>query len=193
MVIYFYYTISRSRIINVQLSVLFLLLATANQERFFAQEANNLIQMVISMVAMQEDEGDGRVKESFMIGSSPPRCKGICLNCGPCEAVQVPATPQETKSVAHSNVNINGRGDESSNYKPMNWKYIVSRLLQAFHDWKFHHLILKAHSGGNDDELDQNPLVPSSRAIISLVYLVREGGRPNLTVGSLSAAMSCFG
>ncbi|PKU86097.1 EPIDERMAL PATTERNING FACTOR-like protein 2 [Dendrobium catenatum] len=42
-----------------------------------------------------------------MIGSRPPRCKGICLNCGPCEAVQVPATPQ---------------GDESSNYKPMNWK-----------------------------------------------------------------------
>ncbi|XP_028554942.1 EPIDERMAL PATTERNING FACTOR-like protein 2 [Dendrobium catenatum] len=70
----------------------------------------------------KEDEGNGMVKESFMIGSRPPRCKGICLNCGPCEAVQVPATPQERKSVGHSNVNINGRGDESSNYKPMNWK-----------------------------------------------------------------------
>ncbi|KAL0914535.1 hypothetical protein M5K25_014890 [Dendrobium thyrsiflorum] len=124
MVIYFYYTIRRSRIINVQLSVLFLLLATAYQERFFAQGRSLFMQKEFSKVKLrvelQEDEGNGMVKESFMIGSSPPRCKGICLNCGPCEAVQVPATP--TKYVAHSNVKINGRGDESSNYKPMNWK-----------------------------------------------------------------------
>lgn len=75
------------------------------------------------MVELQEEEGSEMVKESAMIGSRPPRCKGICLNCGPCEAVQVPATPQETKSAVNSNyMSINGRGTESSNYKPINWK-----------------------------------------------------------------------
>ncbi|KAL0919201.1 hypothetical protein M5K25_011284 [Dendrobium thyrsiflorum] len=34
-------------------------------------------------------------------------------------------------------------------------------------------------------------MVPSSRAIVSLVYLVKGGSRPNLTEGSLPAVMGC--
>ncbi|KAL0904426.1 hypothetical protein M5K25_026533 [Dendrobium thyrsiflorum] len=40
-----------------------------------------------------------------------------------------------------------------------------------------------------DDGPDQDPMVPSSRVIMIQVYLVRGGSRPNLTEGSLSAAM----
>ncbi|PKU64160.1 EPIDERMAL PATTERNING FACTOR-like protein 2 [Dendrobium catenatum] len=42
-----------------------------------------------------------------MIGSRPPLCIGICRACGRCEAIQVPAIPQQ---------------DYSSNYKPLSWK-----------------------------------------------------------------------
>ncbi|KAL0912222.1 hypothetical protein M5K25_018184 [Dendrobium thyrsiflorum] len=40
---------------------------------------------------------------------------------------------------------------------------------------KYHHLILKADGGGMDDGPDQDPMVPSSRAIVVPGLLVREG------------------
>ncbi|KAL0920231.1 hypothetical protein M5K25_009352 [Dendrobium thyrsiflorum] len=45
-----------------------------------------------------------------------------------------------------------------------------------------------ADGGGNDDEPDHDPMIPSSRAI---VVPVRGDNRPNPTEGSLSAVMGC--
>ncbi|KAF6157965.1 hypothetical protein GIB67_015281 [Kingdonia uniflora] len=55
------------------------------------------------------------------IGSSPPRCERRCNNCGHCEAVQVPATPQDKNKIIHFST-VSLRGEYSSNYKPMSWK-----------------------------------------------------------------------
>ncbi|KAK1276494.1 EPIDERMAL PATTERNING FACTOR-like protein 2 [Acorus gramineus] len=61
-----------------------------------------------------------------MIGSRPPRCDRRCSSCGHCEAVQVPAVPQDKKNkIRHSNASkssITSRGDDTTNYKPMSWK-----------------------------------------------------------------------
>ncbi|KAL0909144.1 hypothetical protein M5K25_023676 [Dendrobium thyrsiflorum] len=62
---------------------------------------------------------------------------------------------------------------------------------KCIYNYEFHHFSLKADGRGSDDEPHQDPMVPSSRPSWSLVYLVRGGSRPNLTEGSLSAAMSC--
>ncbi|KAI0516675.1 hypothetical protein KFK09_009352 [Dendrobium nobile] len=70
-----------------------------------------------------EGEGKDEIVEGSMIGSRPPLCIGICRACGRCEAVQVPAIPQQRnvggKVFAPMNVI---RGDYSSNYKPLSWK-----------------------------------------------------------------------
>ncbi|WOK98443.1 hypothetical protein Cni_G07155 [Canna indica] len=59
--------------------------------------------------------------EVTMIGSRPPRCEGRCLSCGQCEAVQVPAVPQEKSGASH--YFSASRGDDSSSiYKPLSWK-----------------------------------------------------------------------
>ncbi|XP_042412553.1 EPIDERMAL PATTERNING FACTOR-like protein 2 [Zingiber officinale] len=65
----------------------------------------------------QGEEGGGSVAAA-MIGSRPPRCEGRCLSCGQCEAIQVPAIPQDLTPVA-----VSSRGDEGSSiYKPLSWK-----------------------------------------------------------------------
>ncbi|KAF3323775.1 EPIDERMAL PATTERNING FACTOR-like protein 2 [Carex littledalei] len=57
-----------------------------------------------------------------LIGSRPPRCEGRCISCGHCEAVQVPIAPQnKLRRIFHGD-QIFSRGDESTNYKPLNWK-----------------------------------------------------------------------
>ncbi|ONK74540.1 uncharacterized protein A4U43_C03F7420 [Asparagus officinalis] len=63
-------------------------------------------------------EGEGMVMSS-MIGSRPPRCERRCISCGHCEAIQVPVAPQK---VEHFSNVINSRSEDTSNYKPMNWK-----------------------------------------------------------------------
>ncbi|KAG0448690.1 hypothetical protein HPP92_027716 [Vanilla planifolia] len=72
---------------------------------------------------MQEGRGeDIVVMEGSMIGSRPPRCAGICRDCGRCEAVQVPANPQRRTVGAALSATMNTRGEGSSNYKPLSWK-----------------------------------------------------------------------
>ncbi|KAJ3675654.1 hypothetical protein LUZ60_004696 [Juncus effusus] len=64
---------------------------------------------------------DERIMEVELIGSRPPRCEGRCSSCGHCEAVQVPIAPQN-KLVNFFHGVIYSRGDETTNYKPLNWK-----------------------------------------------------------------------
>lgn len=73
------------------------------------------------------DQGQGGGEEGVaaaMLGSRPPRCEGRCLSCGQCEAVQVPAIPQESTPVRHfSAAVVSSRGDDSNSvYKPLSWK-----------------------------------------------------------------------
>ncbi|KAJ8645412.1 hypothetical protein MRB53_007160 [Persea americana] len=59
------------------------------------------------------------------IGSRPPSCLRRCSSCGPCQAIQVPAVPQVGSGVkGHSSpkATISSRAEDTSNYKPMNWK-----------------------------------------------------------------------
>ncbi|KAL9680786.1 hypothetical protein QQ045_012565 [Rhodiola kirilowii] len=74
------------------------------------------------------------------IGSRPPRCQFRCRGCDPCEAIQVPVTPQ-----LHNHNNGGGarsssrvyqtyemeysRGDDVTNYKPMGWKCKCGNLI----------------------------------------------------------------
>ncbi|KAK1315695.1 EPIDERMAL PATTERNING FACTOR-like protein 2 [Acorus calamus] len=64
-----------------------------------------------------------------MIGSRPPRCGGRCSSCGNCEAVQVPAVPQDRKSKRRHYYYISIRGDDTTNYKPMSWKCKCGNLI----------------------------------------------------------------
>ncbi|KAG0477175.1 hypothetical protein HPP92_014016 [Vanilla planifolia] len=72
--------------------------------------------------ALQGGEGKDVLTASAMVGSRPPRCARMCLKCAHCEAVQVPAIPQQIGAAAHTSMNIDARGDDKSNYKPMKWK-----------------------------------------------------------------------
>ncbi|KAK8919049.1 EPIDERMAL PATTERNING FACTOR-like protein 2 [Platanthera zijinensis] len=56
-----------------------------------------------------------------MIGSRPPQCEKRCLDCVHCEAVQVPATPQQRRAAVRQ-FKITNERDDVSNYKPMDWK-----------------------------------------------------------------------
>ncbi|KAL4181328.1 hypothetical protein AMTRI_Chr12g270650 [Amborella trichopoda] len=57
------------------------------------------------------------------IGSRPPRCEKKCILCGHCEPILVPAFPQYKSGRRHAAlVSFSSRFEDSSNYKPMNWK-----------------------------------------------------------------------
>ncbi|KAK1269281.1 EPIDERMAL PATTERNING FACTOR-like protein 2 [Acorus gramineus] len=64
-----------------------------------------------------------------MIGSRPPRCDRRCSSCGNCEAVQVPAVPQDRKTSTKSSITTTSRGDDTTNYKPMSWKCKCGNLI----------------------------------------------------------------
>ncbi|XP_072971845.1 EPIDERMAL PATTERNING FACTOR-like protein 2 [Typha angustifolia] len=66
---------------------------------------------------------EGMVMVEAMIGSRPPSCQGRCISCGHCEAVQMPVAPQDEKGgIGHLFKVITSKFDDSSNYKPLNWK-----------------------------------------------------------------------
>ncbi|RWW83223.1 hypothetical protein BHE74_00008282 [Ensete ventricosum] len=67
-------------------------------------------------------EGEEMKVGEAMLGSRPPRCEGRCLTCGQCEAIQVPAVPQEKSGTRHFSTAITARGDDSTIYKPLSWK-----------------------------------------------------------------------
>ncbi|XP_062145201.1 EPIDERMAL PATTERNING FACTOR-like protein 2 [Alnus glutinosa] len=68
---------------------------------------------------------DDKATLRAQIGSRPPRCERRCSSCGHCEAIQVPANPQEQNGhrnfTSLSNIAY-ARGADNSNYKPMSWK-----------------------------------------------------------------------
>ncbi|URE01600.1 EPIDERMAL PATTERNING FACTOR-like protein [Musa troglodytarum] len=71
---------------------------------------------------LEFQEGEEMKVGEAMLGSRPPRCEGRCLTCGQCEAIQVPAVPQEKSGTRHFSTAITARGDDSSIYKPLSWK-----------------------------------------------------------------------
>ncbi|OVA20957.1 hypothetical protein BVC80_8837g4 [Macleaya cordata] len=78
---------------------------------------------------MKGDQEEKTMNMRVMIGSRPPRCEMRCNTCRHCEAVQVPAVPQDQNQKKSSKSNqpdlsttVSMRGDDSSNYKPMSWK-----------------------------------------------------------------------
>ncbi|KAL3525559.1 hypothetical protein ACH5RR_013931 [Cinchona calisaya] len=93
-------------------SFLILLVLSSSQPRFFIAEGRPI------------DKTIGNSE----IGSRPPRCDGKCNTCGHCEAIQVPANPQNREGHKNyfatiSTVSYGGRGGEDyPNYKPMCWK-----------------------------------------------------------------------
>ncbi|XP_017696170.1 EPIDERMAL PATTERNING FACTOR-like protein 2 isoform X2 [Phoenix dactylifera] len=101
----------------VHLLLSLLLLLSSNQEKYLA-EGRSLFKLLEIANGRGEEVGMARA----LIGSRPPRCEGKCTSCGHCEAVQVPVVPQVRNGGGHFFNTITSKGDESSNYKPMNWK-----------------------------------------------------------------------
>ncbi|XP_077233498.1 EPIDERMAL PATTERNING FACTOR-like protein [Tasmannia lanceolata] len=99
---------------------LLLLNLSLTQMRFMAE--GRLISTLLEVGAVGDKEEKMLVRAR--IGSRPPSCERRCVSCGHCEAVQVPAIPQEKSGKRHSNIvfTTNSRGEDTSNYKPMNWK-----------------------------------------------------------------------
>ncbi|XP_030455844.1 EPIDERMAL PATTERNING FACTOR-like protein 2 [Syzygium oleosum] len=87
----------------------------------FRTEGKAILKHTDSSKAMSESKASVR---RIQIGSAPPRCERKCSSCGHCEAIQVPANPQDESGNTSTvfTVDYYSRGDESSNYKPMSWK-----------------------------------------------------------------------
>ncbi|XP_068657555.1 EPIDERMAL PATTERNING FACTOR-like protein 2 [Aristolochia californica] len=96
-----------------------LILFGSSTFRFAAEGRVNLKLLEASKVGEEE-----KMLVRARIGSRPPSCERRCNSCGHCEAVQVPAVPQNKSGRRHSSLisTINSRGEDTSNYKPMNWK-----------------------------------------------------------------------
>ncbi|KAK1323787.1 EPIDERMAL PATTERNING FACTOR-like protein 2 [Acorus calamus] len=105
--------------------LLFILIARSTQLLFMAE--GRLVRKPLE--ASKVGEGDDKAFMRAMIGSRPPSCDRRCSSCGHCEAVQVPAVPQDKKNkIGHSSasskssITTSSRGDDTTNYKPMSWK-----------------------------------------------------------------------
>ncbi|XP_057990445.1 EPIDERMAL PATTERNING FACTOR-like protein 2 isoform X2 [Hevea brasiliensis] len=108
------------------ISLLFLLLSSSTLLRFVAD--GRAISKLLEAAQREVDDEKVVVMRTQVIGSTPPRCEGMCSTCGHCEAVQVPVT---TEVHEHSRTHLSAapisniassRGDDVSNYKPMSWK-----------------------------------------------------------------------
>ncbi|XP_017696169.1 EPIDERMAL PATTERNING FACTOR-like protein 2 isoform X1 [Phoenix dactylifera] len=130
----------------VHLLLSLLLLLSSNQEKYLAEgrslfkllEIANVssfsfglslvdtssfhLQSYVTVMDWMQGRGEEVGMARALIGSRPPRCEGKCTSCGHCEAVQVPVVPQVRNGGGHFFNTITSKGDESSNYKPMNWK-----------------------------------------------------------------------
>lgn len=115
---------------------LFKLLEVANVRSFPLALTLFLIKVILFCLrsyVMVMDWMQGRGEEVVMvralIGSRPPRCERKCTSCGHCEAVQVPVVPQVRNGGGHFFNTITSKGDDSSNYKPLNWKCKCGNML----------------------------------------------------------------
>ncbi|KAF5765689.1 putative EPIDERMAL PATTERNING FACTOR-like protein [Helianthus annuus] len=99
--------------------LIFLIILSSTHARFLPQGGSSFKPI---------DKNLQMERRNLLIGSRPPRCeKRYCINCGHCEAVQVPIVPkvinttQQASSTTTKHI-LNSRGDDLSNYKPMCWK-----------------------------------------------------------------------
>ncbi|KAG9440019.1 hypothetical protein H6P81_020184 [Aristolochia fimbriata] len=104
---------------HVYLLIGYLILFWCSTFRFSAEGRANPRVLEASKVGEEE-----KMLVRARIGSRPPSCERRCSSCGHCEAVQVPAVPQDKIGRRHSSLisTINSKGEDTSNYKPMNWK-----------------------------------------------------------------------
>ncbi|XP_058068915.1 EPIDERMAL PATTERNING FACTOR-like protein 2 [Magnolia sinica] len=95
------------------------LLVSSTQVRFMAE--GSIISRFLQVINMGDED---KVFVRARIGSRPPSCERRCSSCGHCEAVQMPAVPQDGNGRRHSSkvTTISSRAADTSNYKPMNWK-----------------------------------------------------------------------
>ncbi|XP_042509041.1 EPIDERMAL PATTERNING FACTOR-like protein 2 [Macadamia integrifolia] len=102
---------------HLMASFFILLLSSSTQARLMAKGRANV---KLFEVTHEEKEVVSH------IGSRPPTCQGKCSSCEHCEAVQVPAVPQQkSRNTTHSSKMSTiaySRGQDNSNYKPMSWK-----------------------------------------------------------------------
>ena len=71
------------------------------------------LSLTYALIGKEEEE---KIMARSRIGSRPPSCDRRCATCGHCEAVQVPAVPQQRRK------DLSSRADEDTNYKPVSWK-----------------------------------------------------------------------
>ncbi|XP_010943379.1 EPIDERMAL PATTERNING FACTOR-like protein 2 [Elaeis guineensis] len=101
-----------------------LLLLSSNQVNYSAEGRS-----LFKLLEVAKGRGEEVVRMRALIGSTPPRCERKCTSCGHCVAVQVPVVPQDKNGFRHFSNTITSRGDDSSNYKPMNWKCKCGNML----------------------------------------------------------------
>ncbi|KAI3958821.1 hypothetical protein MKX01_023497 [Papaver californicum] len=125
---------SRHHLLLISLSCF--LIISSTQVRFMVEGSRTLFELLEEplpsphtqpQVMKGIEEKKSMINERVMIGSHPPRCQMKCNTCRHCEAVQVPAVPQNNnKKKQTSNINRKVstamRGDDNTNYKPMSWK-----------------------------------------------------------------------
>lgn len=104
---------------NLCLALLSLLLLCSAHTAFMMQGR------LVPQHPRPSQETEEKVIARAMIGSRPPRCQRRCAACGHCEAVQVPAVPQEGNRAYRRRrrfAGVESRGDDTTNYKPVSWK-----------------------------------------------------------------------
>ncbi|XP_058081742.1 EPIDERMAL PATTERNING FACTOR-like protein 2 [Magnolia sinica] len=104
---------------HLYLLISFLLISSSTQMRFMVDGLKIHKFLEVSKVGEEE-----KMFLRARIGSRPPSCQRRCSSCGHCEAVQVPAVPQERSERRHSTriSTISSSREDTSNYKPMSWK-----------------------------------------------------------------------
>ncbi|XP_010942048.1 EPIDERMAL PATTERNING FACTOR-like protein 2 [Elaeis guineensis] len=108
----------------VLITLLLLLLLSSKQEKYLAEGRS-----LFKLLEVAKEGGEEGVMMRALIGSRPPRCERKCTSCGHCEAVQVPIGPQVRNGGGHFFNTITSKGDDSSNYKPINWKCKCGSML----------------------------------------------------------------
>ncbi|XP_043713719.1 EPIDERMAL PATTERNING FACTOR-like protein 2 [Telopea speciosissima] len=116
------YCICTHRCPHLIISFFFLLVSSSTQVRLMAEGRADLKMIEVTQMGNEE-----KAVVRSHIGSRPPKCEKKCSSCGHCEAVQVPAVPQQRSSInsRHSSkvsTIAYSRGEDNSNYKPMSWK-----------------------------------------------------------------------
>ncbi|KAK3411901.1 hypothetical protein EUGRSUZ_I00658 [Eucalyptus grandis] len=114
--------IPSQRVIYFTIFILITYLMSASLLEFRAEG-----RAILKHTDLSKEQAESESKASVRrieIGSAPPRCERKCSSCGHCEAIQVPANPQDKRGNTSPafRADYYSRGDESSNYKPMSWK-----------------------------------------------------------------------